>query len=289
MGSLLCADRSLVEPEELPPRDPALDGRAWHDGGMLGNRGEDPPVGLAVMAKAPRVGTVKTRLCPPLLATEAAELARCFLLDAIERVAAVVGVRPIVAYAPVEARGEFETVVPGFPLIAQRGGDLGERQGRLVEDILALGHQAALLIGTDSPTLPPETIDEAVGLIMAPDVDVVVGPTEDGGYYLIGLRAPCPALFEEMPWSTAAVLSLTLDRVRRLGLRAVCLPTWYDIDTGADLARLESALHALDGARPRHTRAFLARRALRESTVARSADHDRRAPDGGRAAASRGQ
>jgi hypothetical protein len=241
---------------------------------MLGNRSVDPPVGLAVMAKAPRVGTVKTRLCPPLQAAEAAELARCFLLDAVERVGAVAGVRPIVAYAPVEARAEFEAVAPGLALIAQGGGDLGERQGRLVEDILALGHEAALLIGTDSPTLPPETVDEAVSLIMAPNVDLVVGPAEDGGYYLIGLRAACPGLFETMPWSTAAVLSLTLDRARRLGLRAVCLPTWYDVDTGADLARLESAFRALPGPRPRHTREFLARRARLETSVARASDHD---------------
>ena len=256
---------------------------------MLDTRAGDPAVGLAVMAKAPRAGTVKTRLCPPLRAVEAAELARCFLLDAIERAASVVGVKPIVAYAPVEARSEFEAMAPGFALIAQRGGDLGERQGALVEDVLALGHRAALLIGTDSPTLPPETIDEAVSLVMGPDVDVVVGPSEDGGYGLIGLRAPCPALFDGMPWSTSAVLSLMLDRARRLGLRAACVPTWYDVDTGADLARLESDLRTLAGPRPRHTREFLARRALADPVLARSADHDRHAPDSGRAAASRGR
>ena len=264
-------------------------GRAWHDDVMLGGRAVDPAVGLAVMAKAPRVGTVKTRLCPPLRAVEAAELARCFLLDAVERSAAVAGVRPIVAYAPVEARPDFETLAPGFALVAQRGDDLGERQGALIEDILALGHDAALLIGTDSPTLPPETIDEAVSLVMAPNVDVVFGPTEDGGYYLVGVRAPCPALFEAMPWSTSAVLSLTLDRARRSGLRAVCLPTWYDVDTGADLARLESDLRALAGPRPCHTRAFLARRALADPAFVSPTDHERHAPDGGRAAASRGR
>jgi glycosyltransferase A (GT-A) superfamily protein (DUF2064 family) len=131
-------------------------GRPWHDDVMLGGRPVDPAVGLAVMAKAPRVGTVKTRLCPPLRAVEAAELARCFLLDAVERSAAVAGVRPIVAYAPVEARPDFEALAPGFALMAQRGGDLGERQGALIEDILALGHDAALLIGTDSPRCPPK-------------------------------------------------------------------------------------------------------------------------------------
>ena len=256
---------------------------------MHSARPVDPAVGLAVMAKAPRVGTVKTRLCPPLRAVEAAELARCFLLDAVERAALVVGVHPMVAYAPVEARDDFEALTPGLALIAQRGRDLGERQGGLVEDILALGHDAALLIGTDSPTLPPETIDEAVSLVMAPEIDVVVGPTGDGGYYLIGVRTPCPALFEGMPWSTSTVLSLTLDRARNLGLRAVCLPTWYDVDTGADLARLECDLRALGGPRPRHTREFFARRALADPVVASPADHDRRAPNGGSATASRGR
>lgn len=256
---------------------------------MLGRRTLDAAVGLALMAKAPRSGTVKTRLCPPLRAAEAAELARCFLLDAIERIAAVADVRPIVAYTPREARSELEAMAPGLTLVPQRGGDLGERQAALVDDVLALGHRAALLIGADSPTLPPETIDEAVSLIMAPDVDVVVGPSEDGGYYLIGLRAPCPPLFQAMPWSTPAVLSLTLERARRLGMRAACLPTWYDVDTGADLARLESALRELPGPRPRHTREFLARRSLGGTVTARPADHDRSAADDGRRAASRGR
>jgi rSAM/selenodomain-associated transferase 1 len=246
-------------------------------------------VGLAVMAKAPRVGAVKTRLCPPLRATEAAELARGFLLDAVARVARVAGVRPIVAYAPAEARAEFETVAPGLTLIAQRGADLGERQEGLVEDVLGLGHQAVLVIGTDSPTLPPEFLDEAVALVMAPEVDVVLGPAEDGGYYLIGLRAPCPALFENMPWSTPAVLSLTLARARRLGLRVACLPTWFDVDTGADLERLEAALVGEGGPLARHTREFLTRRISARPAVVKPADHEDHTPDGGGTAASRGR
>ena len=145
---------------------------------------------------------MKTRLCPPLRPPEAAELARCFLLDAVDRAARVVGVRPVLAYAPVEARPEFETIAPGFVLLAQQGEDLGARQARLVSEVLALGHQAALVIGTDSPTLPREWLDEAVSLVMAPDVDLVLGPTDDGGYYLIGLRRLRAELFEGMPWST---------------------------------------------------------------------------------------
>lgn len=222
--------------------------------------GAERAVGLAIMAKAPRVGAVKTRLCPPLRAPEAAELARCFLLDTVDRVRLVAGARPIVAYAPVEAVGQFEEVAPGFTLIPQRGGDLGERQLHLIEDVLALGLQAALVIGTDSPTLPRECLDEGVGLVMAPDVDVVLGPTEDGGYYLIGMRRPCAALFENMPWSTPTVLGRTLERAQRLGLRVACLPTWFDVDTGADLERLRVELETAPAPSPRQTRAFLERR-----------------------------
>ncbi len=220
-------------------------------------------VGLAIMAKAPRVGAVKTRLCPPLRPPEAAELARCFLLDAVDRVRMVAGARPILGYAPVEAQSQFEEVAPGFALVPQHDGDLGERQLHLIDDILRLGLQAALVIGTDSPTLPRECLDEAVGLVMAPDVDVVLGPTVDGGYYLIGMRAPHPALFEHMSWSTSTVLGRTLDRAQRQGLRVACLPTWFDVDTGADLERLRVELEASPGTAPRHTRGFLERQNVR--------------------------
>jgi rSAM/selenodomain-associated transferase 1 len=238
--------------------------------------GAERAVGLAIMAKAPRVGAVKTRLCPPLRAPEAAELARCFLLDAVERVRMVAGARPIIAYTPIEAQSQFDEAAPGIALIPQRGGDLGERQRHLIEEDLGLRLQAALVNGTDSPTLPRECLDEAVSLVMAPDVDVVLGPTEDGGYYLIGLRSPYPALFESMPWSTPAVLSRTVERAHHLRLRVACLPTWFDVDTGAELERLRVELEATPGALPRHTREFLGRRIVHT-------------PDGGTRAASRGR
>lgn len=259
---------------------------AWHDGGMHGARSVEPAVGLAIMAKAPRAGAVKTRLCPPLRPPEAAELARCFLLDTVARVAGVAGVRPILAYEPEEARAEFERLAPGFALIAQRGEGLGARQGGVVAEAVRLGHEAVLLIGTDAPTLPSECLDEAVDLVMAPRVDLVLGPTEDGGYYLIGLRTPCPALFEDMPWSSSAVLARTLDRGRRLGLRVACLPRWYDVDTGADLDRLGAELAVTPGALPRHTREFLARRIVGGPSRVKPADHEDHTTDGGGAAAS---
>jgi len=258
---------------------------AWHDDPMVL---ADQPVGLAIMAKAPRAGAVKTRLCPPLRPPEAAELARCFLLDAVERVGRVAGVRPVLAYAPVEARGELEGLVPGFALLAQQGEDLGARQARVIAEVLALGHEGALVIGTDAPTLPRECLDEAVSLVMAPDVDVVLGPTDDGGYYLIGLRAPCPALFEDMPWSTTAVLSRTLDRAQHLGLRVACLPSWFDVDTKADLERLAAELAVNPGLLPRHTREFIARRISPGPSGVDRADHEHHPAHGRGAAASRG-
>ncbi|HZP38067.1 MAG TPA: TIGR04282 family arsenosugar biosynthesis glycosyltransferase [Methylomirabilota bacterium] len=243
----------------------------------------DQPVGLAVMAKAPRPGAVKTRLCPPLRPPEAAELARCFLLDAVDRVRAVAGARPVIGYSPPEARSEFEQIAPGFALLAQEGPDLGARQSRLLAEVLALGHAAALVMGTDVPTLPCECLDEAVSLVMAPDVDLVLGPTEDGGYYLVGLRTPCPALFENMPWSTSTVLTRTLERAQRLGLRAACLPAWFDVDTTADLERLAADLAGTPGREPRHTRDFVARRIASVRNIAPD-DHGHH---GGGAAASR--
>lgn len=249
----------------------------------------DQPVGLAVMAKAPRAGAVKTRLCPPLRPPEAAELARCFLLDAVDRVGAVAGTRPVLAYAPPEARGEFESLAPGFALLLQQGADLGARQSRLLAEVLALGHEAALVMGTDVPTLPRECLDEAVSLVMAPDVDLVLGPTDDGGYYLVGLRVPCPALFDDMPWSTSAVLSRTVERAQRLGLRVACLPAWFDVDTKADLDRLAADLAETPGREPRHTRDFVARRIASARTDVIPEHHGHHpANGGGRAASSRG-
>ena len=249
----------------------------------------EQPVGLAVMAKAPRAGAVKTRLCPPLRPPEAAELARCFLLDTVDRVGAVAGARPVIAYAPLEARIEFEGLAPGFALLAQQGNDLGARQSRLLGEVLALGHEAALVMGTDVPTLPRECLDEAVSLVMAPDVDLVLGPTDDGGYYLVGLRVPCPALFDDMPWSTSAVLSRTLDRAQRLGLRVACLPAWFDVDTKADLERLAAELAVTPGREPRHTRDFVARRISPGRNGVIPDDHGHpQANGGGAAAPSRG-
>lgn len=201
-------------------------------------------VAVAIMAKAPRPGAVKTRLCPPLLATEAAALYRCFLLDKIAAVNALVGAQPVIAYTPDEARAEFDGLAPGFSLVAQHGPDLGARLHATLTGLLAAGHIAAVAVDSDTPTLPGDFLQQAVHYLSRPGPDVVLGPTEDGGYYLIGVRFPHRELFDAVPWSTADVLDVTLRRARDAGLQAVCLPPWFDVDTPDDLERLRTVLDA---------------------------------------------
>jgi uncharacterized protein len=203
-------------------------------------------IAVAIMAKAPRPGAVKTRLCPPLLAAEAAALYRCFLLDKIAAVQALSGVRPMVAYTPDEAQAEFAVLAPDFALVPQRGPDLGARLHTTLASLLAAGHPGAIAVDSDTPTLPREFLQQAVDCLTGPGPDVVLGPTEDGGYYLIGVRAANRALFDDMPWSTAAVLEITLRRAAAAGLQTVCTPAWFDVDTPDDLRRLRTVL---DGGR----------------------------------------
>ncbi len=213
------------------------------------------PVAVAIMAKAPRAGEVKTRLCPPLSLADAAELYRRFLLDKIEQVRSLRTASLAIAYTPAEARAFFEEVAPGFVLVPQRGADLGDRLANSLGELLNKGHRGALAIDSDTPTLPLGFLQQALDLVTTPEIDVVLGPTEDGGYYLIGLRTVHRELFEAMVWSTSQVLPETMRRADAKGLRVACLPPWYDIDTPEDLARLEKA--ASDGDVPRHTRRFL--------------------------------
>ena len=214
-------------------------------------------VALCIMAKAPEAGRVKTRLCPPLSAEQAAQLSRCFLLDKVAQVRQVARAEPVVAFAPAGAAALFEALAPGFTLLPQGDGDLTARVGSVLARLFADGCEAAILIDSDSPTLPVELLDRAVTLAASGEHDLVVGPSEDGGYYLIGLRSPHPELFDGMPWSTPAVLEETLRRAGVLGLRTVGLPAWYDVDTWADLARLTAELVADPRGGARHTREFI--------------------------------
>ena len=201
---------------------------------------------VVVFAKAPRPGTVKTRLCPPLSPSAAARLYRCFLLDTLEGVRAIAGVAPVIAYAPRRARASFAAAHRGVLLVPQTGRDLGARMANVFAHLFARGFEAVVIVGSDSPTLPADHLRAAVRTLQAGGADGVIGPSEDGGYYLIGLRAACPELFAGVPWSTDRVLATTLQKARRVGQTLRSLPAWYDVDTPDDLRRLAAEL--------RHTR-----------------------------------
>ncbi len=192
---------------------------------------------LFVMAKDPRAGQVKTRLCPPLAPDMAARLYRCFLLDVLDLAAGVPGVDPVVAYSPRDAGEEFARIAgERFLLVAQEGADLGSRLENTFRVLFQRGYGRVAALSTDSPDLPPVFLRDAFRHLAT--TPVVLGPCPDGGYYLIGLTRPVPELFREMPWSTERVVPETEARAARLGLGLARLPPWHDVDTAPDLLRL---------------------------------------------------
>lgn len=197
---------------------------------------------IAVMAKAPRVGEVKTRLSPPLSPEQAAALSAAFIQDiagnilAAARSAAVEG---YIAYSPPGSEPAFAGMLPaGIRLLPPRQTGLGASLRYAAEDLLAGGYGAVCLVNADSPTLPTGFLVEAALALLRPGDRVVLGPAEDGGYYLIGLKRPHRGLFEDIAWSTDRVFGQTLDRAAELGLETVILPSWYDVDDPESLRRL---------------------------------------------------
>jgi rSAM/selenodomain-associated transferase 1 len=215
------------------------------------------PPAIAVMTKVPGVTAVKSRLHDTLGEARATELYRCFLLDRLDALATLRDITGVVAFTPPGAEAVMKSLTPSaLRLVPQRGADLGERLSNILTDLLELGHIAALAVDSDSPTLPMAYVMEAATALSGATCDVVLGPCEDGGYYLVGLRYPQPALFEGIPWSTDAVFAMTLERARARGLSVHVLPQWFDVDTEADLRRLHADLTA--GAHgPQRTYAFV--------------------------------
>ena len=195
---------------------------------------------LGIMTKAPQAGRVKTRLTPPLTPDEAAALNVCFLRDtacAISR--AEPRSRGVGVYTPVGAESAYRAVLPDdFYLIAQRGESFGERLGNAVEDLFTVGFAACCLIDSDSPTVTAEAYRRAAHELLQDDDRIVIGPSDDGGYYLIGMRRQHTRLFEEIDWSTEHVLSQTVARARENGIEPAMLPPFYDIDDRTALRRL---------------------------------------------------
>jgi rSAM/selenodomain-associated transferase 1 len=241
---------------------------------------------LAVMTKAPQAGRVKTRLVPPLTPEEAAELNKCFLRDTAVAISSACSRRPvgdaskmqfehagashseaataacgIAVYTPVGAESAYTDVLPAdFRLLPQRGDEFGERLFFAVEDLFKCGFDSLCLIDSDSPTVPAENFEQAVKLLSTSEDRVVLGPSDDGGYYLIGMNKPHRHLFEQIDWSTERVLNQTMQRATEIGSEVKLLPTGYDVDDNASLRRLRTELLAgkTSADIAPHTREFLA-------------------------------
>jgi uncharacterized protein len=198
------------------------------------------------MAKAPVAGQVKTRLIGELTAEDAADLYAAFLSDTFALMEELAdereALRLVLCYTPEGEEEAFEKVErEGSLMLVQRGATLGERLENCFADLFELGYEAVVIIGGDSPTLPGEYVWEAFESLTN-DNQVVIGPTEDAGYYLIGMRTLQRAVLTEIPWSTGQVLPATRERARAAGLELIELAGWYDVDTPQDLARLRQEL-----------------------------------------------
>jgi rSAM/selenodomain-associated transferase 1 len=210
---------------------------------------------LAIMAKAPRPGKVKTRLSPPLTPDQAAAINTCFLRDTTTNIAALAEdgtCAGVISYTPVGDEHLFEELLPhGYRLVPQRGDGFGERLLTTAQDLFACGFSSVCLIDSDSPTVPREAFALAVDALQRPGDRIVLGPSQDGGYYLIGMKHAHIAPFEDITWSTASVFEETVAAIQRIGVELVTLPLWYDVDDAATLSILRAEL--IDGLQPSFT------------------------------------
>lgn len=221
---------------------------------------------LVLMAKAPIEGQVKTRLIGALTAADAKQLYVAFLSDTFALMEAVMEEREelslVLCYTPEGEDEAFEEVErEGCLMIAQRGGNLGERLANCFGDVFALGFDSVIAIGGDSPTLPEEMIEEAFDSLESEN-DVVIVPAEDNGYCLIGMRKLQPRIFEDIPWSTGGVMAATEARAKDAGVSLIVGPAWYDVDTPEELERLKEELGQSKGT-ARFTRRVLKELATR--------------------------
>jgi rSAM/selenodomain-associated transferase 1 len=227
---------------------------------------------LGIMTKAPEAGKVKTRLAPPLTAEEAAGLNICFLRDVAESILLATVQTPsrgIGIYTPPGAEAAYDNILPdSFFLLLQRGNDFGERLSFAAEDLFTVGFESVCLINSDSPTVAVASFAEAAKELARPGDRIALGPSDDGGYYLIGLKQLHRRLFKEIDWSTERVFNQTLSRAREAGVEVHLLPTGFDVDDGLILRRLCDELlgktQELTGAVAPNTQNFLSKIIQRE-------------------------
>ncbi len=222
---------------------------------------------LVLFARVPRSGGVKTRMRPWLGPQECLELHQALLHDSLallRRAADLCEAFPLLAFSEPWEPGDDEDgadlarAAAGLARQPQGEGDLGERLRDTFDRLRSRGHGPCVVIGSDSPTLPAEHVLQAFDLLGRGD-DVVLGPAEDGGYYLIGARRALPPILAGVSWGTGRVLEQTLQSAARCGCRAALLPPWYDVDRPEDLGRLRSDLARRVGSPAERTALFLDR------------------------------
>ncbi len=209
---------------------------------------------IAIMAKAPQAGRVKTRLTTALTPEQAMRMSCAFLRDITENLAQAahsVPIDPYVAYAPAGSAALFDGLLyPGTQLVLADGsGEMpSEVQGfgrcllHAMRALFERGYTAVCVLNSDSPTLPTAYLQQASTALLAPGARAVLGPAEDGGYYLLGLQSPEPAVFADIAWSTDSVAADTERRAEAIGLPMTILPSWYDVDDPISLRRLNAEL-----------------------------------------------
>jgi rSAM/selenodomain-associated transferase 1 len=227
-----------------------------------------PTCGIAVMAKASIAGRTKTRLVPPLTFEEAAQCNTAFLRDIADNILAAsaqASIAGYVAFGPPRARRFFQEHLPEeIGLIEAWYPNFGDCLFCAIAQLVERGHRAAVVLNSDSPTLPTSLLVDTAEVLARPGDRAVLGPALDGGYYLLGLKAKHHRLFQDIAWSTERVAQQTLERAAELELPVHMLPAWYDVDDVAGLEMLRAEL--LEGrsfapdlcpAQPRHTRALI--------------------------------
>ncbi len=194
---------------------------------------------LIIFAKDPVPGKVKTRLAPYVTLTDAAELYKAFIADTISKTDRLECEQVTIAYTPSNAESRFRAICgQSVNYIPQKGHNLGERMKNAFTHSFDKGPGRTVIIGTDSPTLPVSYLRDAFDVLK--EVSVTIGPTFDGGYYLIGLSERNDTILDEIDWSTSRVFSQTLTKIQSINRQFHVLPPWYDVDTSDNLEFLRS-------------------------------------------------
>ena len=200
---------------------------------------------LILFARDPILGKVKTRLSPFLEEDVILKLYTCFLQDSLDNIRQAKNVDRFVGVAPSNESGFFTGMLGSdIRMFVQEGENLGDKMRGAIQGRFTEGYERVVIIGSDSPSLPASYINKA----MSSDKDMVLGPSTDGGYYLIGMRGKVVEVFKDVTWGTETVLQETCEHLVQNGASLDLLPVWYDVDTPEDLKFFKTHLDLIEQA-----------------------------------------